>query len=198
MQEIYPNTTSALYITYIKLNLKLTNTSAVPIIFLQNEPIIKYAEVVQPEDENDIFLAETDGASSSFMMSSSDWKKLKTKLDKPKPNKETRIINPNVTIEFEGFVRLNIPKFQNEQPGIFRKISTLDFIQKQTSVKLKARCETWYTLSLFERSTEKKKKEFANKLRNKWAKFGYLWTKDIEIEPISIDFNSVIFKTLVN
>lgn len=94
MQEIYPNTKSAFYITYIKLNLKLTNTSPVPLIFLSPKPAsLSYATIIQPEKTGEIFLAAPMLVSSSFLMMKKDWEKLKTELDKPlPPEKQTLIV----------------------------------------------------------------------------------------------------------
>lgn len=76
----------------------------------------------------------------------------------------------------------------------------LNFIQQHSPALINAKYETWSTLTLVinGKSREEKKKEFANKLRKKWKNIGYLWTEELQGEPISIDFNSVIFKTLLN
>lgn len=200
-QEIYPNSKSAFFIVYIKANLKLTNNSHLPIIFLQSHPFVKNAEILKSEQNAEILLAENlnERISSSSMMTRDEWKNLKASLDKSAPPKEiTRVIAPKESIEFEGFIRLNIPKFEDQQPTAFKKISTLDFIQKQSPALLKIECETWYTLSLIEKSTDKKKADFADKLRKKWKDIGYLWTDEIKAEPILIDFNSLVFKKLID
>jgi hypothetical protein len=201
MQESYPNTKSAFYITYIKLNLKLTNEGSVPVIFLQDTPVIISADILQRENGNDIFLAGNPNSRSSYFMEAKDWTKLKSSLDKPTPPiSSTRTVNPKETLEFEGFVRLNIPKFDDYTQDFYRKTATLNFIQKHSPAQINFRCATWSTLTLVinGRTKEKKKSEFAEKLRNRWKNFGYLWTEDIEAQPLSTDFNSVIFKTLID
>ncbi len=201
LQEVYPETDSAFYITYIKLNLKLNNNGLTPIIFLQNTPLIKNATVFQTENEKEIFLSQTLNASSSFLMSLNDWEKLKRDLNKSiPPVKKTLIISAGNQIEFEGFIRLNIPRFKVEQLSPFSiESQTLDFIKKHSPAQIKSTLETWSTLTLVinKKSQEEKKQKFAKKLRDKWKNIGYLWIEDIESEPITIDFNSVIFKKLI-
>lgn len=202
MQEIYPNKESAFYITYIKLNLKLENTGSVPVIFLQPNPLVKDAEVITDDNGNKTVLSRTLGATSSFLMDANKWEKLKTSLNKSTPpRKETRIVNPNEIIEFEGFVRLNIPRFKAETDLFSAGYSlTLDSLQKHSPANINLELETWSTLTLVinGKSRESKKKDFAKELKKKWENIGYLWTDEIVAEPISIDFNSVIFKTLID
>ncbi len=201
LQEVYPNKDSAFYITYIKLNLKLKNNGLTPIIFLQNKPLVKKATFFQTENGKEIFLSRTLDASSSFLMSLNDWEKLKRDLDKSTPpDKKTLTVNAGSEIEFEGFIRLNIPRFKVEQSSPFSiQSQTLDFIQKHSPAQIKSTLETWSTLTLVinGKSQERKKQRFANKLRDKWKNIGYLWTEDIEVEPITIDFNSIVFKKLI-
>ena len=210
-----PKSDPSFYITYIKLNLKLENKGSVPVIFLQPNPIIKSATVVTTKEGNEILLAKTLNIGSSFAMMAKDWGKFKAKLDKTNPpKKRTRFVKPNEIFEFEGFIRLNIPKssraiYRPDQNSKTETVvilddeyenETLDFMKRQSPAQINIISETCSTLSLIlnGKSGESKKIEFANKLRNKWKNVGYLWTEDIEAEPISIDFNSVIFKTLID
>lgn len=198
-EEINPNTSSGLYIVYITLNLKLENKGLAPVIFLQPNPIV-YDAFVKNEEQN--ILATTPGFRTSIAMFSNDWEKIKKKLDKKIPPPEEIItIQPNQTKSFENFVRFNIPKYGAEY-SLTRVLlnQNLSLLQKLSPLKLYLDCESWTTLPLHinNKVRESLKTRFGKKLRQKWVKYGYLWLDHINSEPISINFNSIIFKNLVD
>ncbi len=200
LQEIPPNSDSSFYITYIKLNLKLENKGSVPVIFLQPNPLSVFAKVISIKEGNEILLAESDNVGPAFAMLEKDWKKLKKSLNKSiPPNKKTRTIKPSESFEFEGFVRLNIPKSYQHQPILGGETKTLNFMKSHSPAQINIICLTWTTLPLFSKgkSRDYEKAEFADELRYKWKNVGYLWTDEIKVEPIIIDFNSVVFKKLI-
>jgi hypothetical protein len=131
-------------------------------------------------------------------MKTGDWEKLKKKLDrKAPPASETIIVKPGETINFEGFARFNIPKIRDEYPLTSIPSQNMSLLQTLSPLEIHLDCETWTTLPLLG-ARESAKSDFSGKLRTKWSEHGYLWTEHIDSEPISINFNSLIYKNLVD
>ncbi len=187
-QEINQNTNSASYLVFIKLNLTLENRSPVPIILFQSEPLINYASVKTETyliDGTFIpILAQNDKFGTSSAMFSRDWKKIREELNQSKPpQKKTFIISPDEKINFESFVRLDIPKYFDAPYKAFQN-QNLALLQKLSPLELYLDCETWTTLPLIVdgKSGELLKMEFGQKLQNKWKDYGHLWFEQIESE----------------
>ena len=188
------------YISDIKIRLTLKNESSVPIIFLQKHFISTNAEVTAQTEENEIQLGRTLNIGSSFAMKKKEWRELKKKYKKPKPPENlTRIVNPNETIEFEDVINLDSALSNSGSIGVLsNRTASLGIWKKQSQIQMKIRYETWSPLELRlgGKFREDKKIGFVKKLRKKWKNFGYLWTDNIEVEPISINFNPTTFKKL--
>lgn len=215
-EEISPNSDSSTYITYIDLNLTLENKSSTAIILLQKELETYDAVVIEPTDEDikseDYFLnrivdnvyLKTPSFRSSFAMKSQEWKQLKKELNQKMPPKDkTFILLPNQKLEVDGFTRFNIPKVRDEWAIGRIPNRNLSFLKESKDAKLILHCETWSILPILRKDKKKLEKqsvkdEFVQKLREKWSKFGYLYTEHIYSQPISINFNSIIFKTLID
>ncbi len=204
-EEIYPDSYSAEYIVYIKLNLSLKNESLVPVIFLQPKPIVSSALLnigneAKPETLVDL-IAKSDNFQTSFAMNRKTWDELKKSLKKSVPPiDKTLTILPNQTVNFDGFVRFNLPKFPNKQNYIIGyKNQTLSLIQMLSPVELNLTCQTWSSLPLIidNKSADSLKVKFAKQLQKKWKKSGYLWFETINSKPVSIDFNSIVYKKLI-
>lgn len=196
MQEAYSNTGSAILMTKFKIAYSLKNQGSKPVIFMQNHPYINQSQVVAEKFNNEPFLVWTFGISDKLATFPTRWEKMTAEMDRPSPPAHlTRIVKPGETIEFEEFTTLDIPKFTP-----YSMASFLDYIQKRSPAQLKTTLDTWTTVTFFinSQSRESIQTNFAKSLRKKWIDFGYLWIDDIEVEPISIDCDSVIFKILID
>jgi hypothetical protein len=189
------NTNLSNYVVYIKLNLSLKNESSVPVIFLQPKPIVSSAllnignEAI-PETLVDL-IAKSDDSQTSFAMNRKTWDELKKSLKKSVPPKDkTLTILPNQTVNFDGFVKFKLPSLKNQ---------TLSLIQMLSPVELNLTCQTWSTLPLIidNKSADSLKLKFAKQLQKKWKKSGYVWFETIDSKPVSIDFNLVVYKKLI-
>jgi hypothetical protein len=185
-------------IIYVKLNLTLKNVGSVPVIFLQTAPLVSDATLrignhAVPETLVDI-LAKSVIEQTSSEMNSKTWVKLKRSLEKPVPPKDrTLTILPKQTKNFPGFVKFdlkNTTRFKNQ---------SLPIIQMLSPVEIHLICETMNTLPLKidNKNAESLNLNFVKNLRKRWKKSGYLWFETIDSDPISIDFNSVIYRKLI-
>ena len=73
------------------------------------------------------------------------------------------------------------------------------FLRQLGGLRMKMLALSWSPLPLIikGKSGEEEKAKFAGHLREKWKKFGFLWTDEIPVEPILIDFNRVLYKKLL-
>jgi hypothetical protein len=185
-------------IVYVRLNLTLKNEGSVPVIFLQTAPSVSDATLrignhAVPETLTDI-LAKSVIEQTSSEMNSETWVKFKKSLEKRVPPKDrTLTILPKQTKNFSGFVKFdlkNTTRFKNQ---------SLSLIQRLSPVEIHLICETMNTLPLKidNKNAESLNLNFVKNLRKRWKKTGYIWIEPITSEPISIDFNSIIYKKLI-
>ena len=198
--EVEEEDSSSKYaMTFVSLTLKLsiTNTSEVPLIFLQREPDCNQAIIAKNADDLDVrdkkFLAFS-GATSSDL-TSVKWVNLRKSLDSPSPPSEnTRILAPGETFNFDGWIRFNLPKEPQMYASSPTKSESLARLQELSPVLLRVQCVAW-PLNLEGVNNERRKLIFGRELQTRWKDVGLLWLKDIYSEPILLDLKTATYKT---
>jgi hypothetical protein len=190
--EIRPEDSPSKYAmtpVYITLKLSIINTGKAPLIFLRREPDCNQAVIAKNADELDIrnrkFLAYSGRGSSEI--TSKKWANLHKSLNRAlPPSALTRILAPGESFDFDGLIRLDLPK----EPAMYASSPTrsesLTRLQELSPVLLKVRCDPW-PLNLDGVNNGRHKLKFGRELQLKWKHFGWLWLDDIYSEPITLD-----------
>lgn len=177
----------------IRVGLNLKNTGNIPVIFLADK-FTTWASIWESNDEHGLLglLAEEAVFLPSFGIKNSEWKKIKSDLDKSSPPEgNTWVLMPGQAFNFEDRVLVDLPL----KPNVLTREenSSLRYLKEVSPVWLNLKVETWDKVHIEVKNSNghTEKPKFYRVLKNRWKKFGYLWLEDITSEPIMLELKSI-------
>lgn len=176
----------------VQLKLRLTNAGKIPIILPRTEPQCNEIVVAKRPEDLDVrsgrFLAYSSASSSE--VTSAKWLNLRESLNQTvPPSAETQILYPGDSFDFDGMVRLDLPK----QPEVYASSPTrsesLHRLQELSPLVSRVRCRVW-PVNLEGVGDDRAQLKFGRTLQERWKDVGLLWLDDIFSEPIMLELKT--------